>query len=188
MAVAVDSARADTFPKLLVRNARLYGQRPAFRHKDLGIWQVWTWAEVLKEARAYAVGLSRLGLKRGDTIAIVGSNRPKLYWSVMAAQMLGAVPVPVYADAVADELAYVLAHADVRFAAVEDQEQVDKILLVSDRLPPMACILYDEPRGLRDYDHVALHPIARVIADGYAALAEDAALVRWLDDEIAAGK
>src|SRR6202158_2696500 len=121
------------------------------RQKDLGIWQTWTWAQVLDIVRSYAVGLNRLGLKRGETIAIVGSNRPKLYWSVMAAQMLGAVPVPVYADAVADELAYVLAHAEVKFAAVEDQEQVDKVLSISDRLPTLARIVYDEPRGLRDY-------------------------------------
>ena len=107
------------------------------RQKDLGIWQTWTWGQVLEIVRAYAVGLHRLGLKRGETIAIVGANRPKLYWSVMASQMLGAVPVPVYADAVADELAYVLAHAEVRFAAVEDQEQVDKIMSVMDRLPKL---------------------------------------------------
>ena len=169
-----DAAGADTFPKLLIRNARLYAGRPAYRHKDLGIWQVWTWGEVLAEARAYAAGLSRLGLERGDTIAIVGSNRPRLYWSVMAAQMLGAVPVPVYADAVADELAHVLAHADVRFAAVEDQEQVDKILSVSERLPKLEQVVYDEPRGLRDYDHSRLHPIDDVIKDGHAALASEA--------------
>src|SRR5712691_4746231 len=168
------TARADTFPKLLVRNARLYGGRPAYRHKDLGIWQVWTWSQVLAEARAYAVGLSRLGVKRGDTIAIVGSNRPRLYWSVMAAQMLGAVPVPVYADAVAEELAYVLAHAEARFAAVEDQEQVDKILSVSERLPKLEQVVYDELRGLRDYDHGRLRAIDDVIKDGRAALAEDA--------------
>ncbi len=108
----------DTFPKLLVRNARRFGERPAMRHKDLGIWQTWTWVQVLDEVRAYAAGLHRMGLKRGDTVAIVGSNRPRLYWSVTAAQVLGAVPVPVYADAVADELAYVLAHAEVRFAVV----------------------------------------------------------------------
>ena len=165
------AAHADTFPKLLIRNARLHGGRPAYRHKDLGIWQVWTWGQVLEEARAYAIGLSRLGLKRGDTVAIVGSNRPRLYWSVMAAQMLGAVPVPVYADAVADELAYVLAHAEVRFAAVEDQEQVDKILSVSQRLPKLEQVVYDEPRGLRDYDHSRLHAIEEVIEDGRAALA-----------------
>src|SRR5713101_2926502 len=152
-----DTARADTFPKLLVRNARLYGGRPAYRHKDLGIWQVWTWSQVLAEARAYAVGLSRLGVKRGETIAIVGANRPKLYWSVMAAQMLGAVPVPVYADAGADGLAFVLAHADVRFAAVKDQEQIDKIQSVMQRLPKLEQMVYDERRGLRDYDHSQLH-------------------------------
>jgi long-chain acyl-CoA synthetase len=201
--VATDAARADTFPKLLIHNARLYAERPAYRHKDLGIWQVWTWAQVLKETRAYAAGLSRLGLKRGDTIAIVGSNRPRLYWSVMTAQMLGAIPVPVYADAVADELAYVLAHADVRFAAVEDQEQVDKILSVSERLPKLERVLYDERRGLRDYDHSRLTAIDEVIKDGHAALASEASgqrgdpkvalaqdpgLGQWLDREIEAGK
>ena len=172
--MATEAARADTFPKLLIRNAQLYPGRPAYRHKDLGIWQVWTWGEVLEQVRAYAAGLSRLGLERGDAIAIVGSNRPRLYWSVTAAQMLGAVPVPVYADAVADELAYVLAHADVRFAAVEDQEQVDKILSVSERLPKLAQVVYDEPRGLRDYDHSRLHAIDDVIKDGRAALASEA--------------
>jgi long-chain acyl-CoA synthetase len=185
--VAIE-ATLDTFPKLLLRNARVYGSRPAFRHKDLGIWQTWSWAQVLDAVRAYAVGLHRLGLRRGDTIAIVGSNRPKLYWSLMAAQTLGAIPVPVYADAVADELAYVLAHADVRFAAVEDQEQVDKIRSVAARLPKLEQVLYDEPRGLRDYDHGRLHPIDEIIAAGRAALAEDASVGAWIDGEIAAGK
>jgi long-chain acyl-CoA synthetase len=182
------TAPADTFPKLLVRNARLFGDRPALRHKDLGIWQTWTWAEVLEEVRAYAVGLNRLGVKRGETVAIVGANRPKLYCSLMAVQMLGAVPVPVYADAVADELAHVLVHAEVRFAAVEDQEQVDKILSVAERLPKLECMVYDEKKGLRDYDHSKLHQIDDVIAKGRAALAQDAALGAWLDGEIAAGK
>ena len=182
------SAELDTFPKLLVRNARAFGDRPAVRHKDLGIWQTWTWSQALVEIRAFAVGLHRLGLKRGDTIAILGANRPKLYWSVTAAQMLGAVPVPVYADAVADELCYVLAHAEVRFAAVENQEQVDKILSVSERLPKLEKMVYDQPKGLRDYDHSNLHAIDAVIADGRAALARDATLAAWLDGEIAAGK
>ena len=186
--MATDAARADTFPKLLIRNARRHAGRPAYRHKDLGIWQVWTWAQVEEEARAYAAGLSRLGLRRGDTIAIVGSNRPKLYWSIMAAQMLGAVPVPVYADAVAEELAYVLAHSEVRFAAVEDQEQVDKIRSVSERLPKLEQVVYDEPRGLRDYDHSRLAAIDDVIKDGRAALAQDPALGQWLDREIELGK
>ena len=181
------AAAADTFTKLLIRNANLFGVRPAMRQKDLGIWQTWTWSDLLEIVRAYAVGLDRLGLKRGETIAIVGANRPKLYWSVMAAQMLGAVPVPVYADAVADELAFVLAHAEVRFAAVEDQEQVDKIISVKEHLPKLEEMVYDEPRGLRDYDHSRLHPIDEIIAEGRKALA-DPAVAAWLDGEIAAGK
>jgi len=181
------AASADTFPKLLIRNAQLYGARPAMRHKDLGVWQTWTWAQVLEIVRAYAVGLNRLGLMRGETIAIVGGNRPKLYWSVMAAQILGAVPVPVYADAVADELAFVLAHAETRFAAVEDQEQVDKIMSVMERLPKLEEMVYDERRGLRDYDHSHLRPMDEIIAEGRKALA-DPSVAAWLDSEIAAGK
>lgn len=157
------------------------------RHKDLGVWQTWTWAQVLEIVRAYAVGLNRLGLKRGETIAIVGANRPKLYWSVMAAQMLGAIPVPVYADAVAEELSFVLAHAEVRFAAVEDQEQIDKIQSVLERLPKLEWMIYDEQRGLRDYDHARLRSMDDVIEDGRKALADPAAGA-WLDAEIAAGK
>jgi len=181
------AAAADTFTRLLIRNANLFGVRPAMRQKDLGIWQTWTWSDLLEIVRAYAVGLNRLGLKRGETIAIVGANRPKLYWSVMAAQMLGAVPVPVYADAIADELAFVLAHAEVRFAAVEDQEQVDKIISIKEHLPKLEEMVYDEPRGLRDYDHSRLHPIDEIIAAGGKALA-DPAIAAWLDGEIAAGK
>src|SRR5262245_25195427 len=158
------------------------------RHKDLGIWQTWTWAQVREQVRAYAVGLHRLGLKRGDTIAIVGANRPKLYWSVMAAQALGAVPVPVYADAVANELAFVLAHAEVSFAAVEDQEQVDKILSVADRVRKLEKRVYDQPKGLREYDRRNLRAIDEVIADGRAALQQAPSVGAWLDGEIAAGK
>ncbi|MGH6969656.1 MAG: AMP-binding protein, partial [Stellaceae bacterium] len=157
------------------------------RHKDMGIWQTWSWAQTLDIVRAYAVGLSRLGLRRGETIAIVGGNRPKLYWSVMAAQVLGAVPVPVYADAVADELAFVLAHAEVRFAAVEDQEQVDKIMSVMERLPKLEEMVYDERRGLRDYDRSHLRPMDEIIAEGRKALT-DPAVASWLDAEVAAGK
>src|SRR5262249_58126946 len=124
--------------------------RRACRHKNRGIWQVWTGRQVREETRALALGLSRLGLKRGDTIAIIGSNRPRLYWSITAAQMLGAVPVPVYADAVADELAYVVDHADVRFAVVEDQEQDGKIRSAADRLPGLQHVDYDQPRARPD--------------------------------------
>jgi long-chain acyl-CoA synthetase len=177
----------DTFGKILAENARIRGDKPAMRFKDNGIWASWTWAEVYAEARGLAAGLKTLGLRRGDKIAIVGANRPKLYWSIMAAQIIGAVPVPVYADAIADELAYVLDNAEVGFAAVQDQEQVDKIISVSERVPKLKHILYDFDRGLKDYDHSRLHHIDVIIASGKAALAEPAATAE-LDADIAAGK
>src|ERR1700732_5040593 len=129
------TAEADTFPKLLIRNAQVRGGRPAIRHKYLGIWQTWTWGQVLDEVRAFSVGPDDLGLKRGDKFAVIGSNRPRLYWAMCAGQALGAVPVPIYADSVADEMAYVLEHAEATLAVVEDQEQVDKVLSVWERLP-----------------------------------------------------
>jgi long-chain acyl-CoA synthetase len=178
----------DTFPKLLLRNAAGLGMRPAFRHKDLGIWQTWTWAQVAAIVRAYAAGLHRLGLQRGDKIAIVGSNRPKLYWTIMAAQALRAIPVPVYSDAVADELAFVLAHAEAKFVAAQDQEQVDKILSVSDRVPHFHKVIYDDPRGLDDYDHGRLIAIRDVIEDGRAALAADSVLGGQIDEYVRQGE
>ena len=178
---------ADTFPKLLIRNARLYAGRPAYRHKDLGIWQAWTWAQVLEQVRAFSVGLQELGLERGDKIAVIGSNRPRLYWAMCAAQALGAVPVPIYSDSVAEEMAYILDHAEVRIAVVEDQEQVDKLLSIRERLPRLSLIVYDEPRGLRDYDHTRLKWIADVQKLGRDRLAADAtSLQRW-EAAVAAG-
>jgi long-chain acyl-CoA synthetase len=188
IAVATEAARANTFPKLLLRNARLYAGRPAYRHKDLGIWQVWTWAQVLEEVRAFSVGLRELGLKRDDKVAIIGSNRPRLYWAMCAAQALGGVPVPIYADSVAQEMAYILDHAEVTIAVVEDQEQVDKLLSIVDRLPRLALIIYDETRGLRDYDHQRLKSIADVQKLGRDSLAADVdGLQRW-ETAVAAGK
>jgi len=186
--VATEAARANTFPKLLLRNARLYAGRPAYRHKDLGIWQVWTWAQVLEEVRAFSVGLRELGLKRDDKVAIIGSNRPRLYWAMCAAQALGGVPVPIYADSVAQEMAYILDHAEVTIAVVEDQEQVDKLLSIVDRLPRLALIIYDETRGLRDYDHQRLKSIADVQKLGRDSLGADVdGLQRW-ETAVAAGK
>ncbi|MGF7005652.1 AMP-dependent synthetase/ligase [Aminobacter sp. BE322] len=166
----------DTFPKFLLLNAERFGDRPAMRHKDFGIWQSWTWKEQLAEIRAFAIGLQALGLERGDRIAIIGANRPRLYWSFAAAQSLGAVPVPVYADAVAEELAYVLDNAGVRFAVVQDQEQVDKIRSFAGEIHALTDVIYDEPRGLRDYDHRGLHDFGKVQQQGAALLAASPAL------------
>ena len=97
---AAPSGGTDTFPKLLVENARVRGERPASREKDLGIWQTWTWAEVAREVRALALGLKSLGVERGDTVCVCGDNRPHLYWAMTAVQAVGGVPVPVYQDSV----------------------------------------------------------------------------------------
>lgn len=151
-AEAHDASEHDTIPKLLLRNARTWGDRPAMREKDLGIWQTWSWADTLEEIRDLALGLRTLGLKRGDRVAIVGDNRPRLYWAICAAQSLGAVPVPVYQDSVAEEMGYVLDHAGVQFAVVEDQEQVDKLLEIRETYKDLKEIVFDEERGLQNYD------------------------------------
>jgi long-chain acyl-CoA synthetase len=154
----------DTFPKLLARNAIEFGKRTAMRHKDYGIWKAWSWAQINQEVRAFALGLQSLGLQPNENVAIIGKNRPRLYWSMCAIQMLRAVPVPLYADSVAEEMAYVLEHAEIKIAIVEDQEQVDKILSVKDRLPHLQTIIYDMPKGLRDYDHAHMKSFTDVQA------------------------
>ena len=169
------SAGLDTFPKLLLRNAQKWGNRPAIREKDLGIWQTWNWSQVLSEVEPYSRGLHALGLKKGEKVAIVGDNRPRLYWTFVAAQALGAVPVPLYQDAVADEMVFVLEHAEAKVAVVENQEQVDKVMSVADRLPMLEYIIYDDPRGLRDYDLQNLYSFEAVQEKGRAngALSQD---------------
>src|SRR5450631_4869636 len=119
--------RLDTFPRLMVEHASLRPNAPATREKDLGIWQTWTWAQVADEVRALACGLAALGFKRGMRLPIIGDNRPRLYWSMTAAQAMGGIAVPMYQDAPAAEFAYVLNDAEIVYAIVEDQEQVDKI-------------------------------------------------------------
>ena len=153
---AAPQGALDTFPKLLEENARRFRGRPASRVKEFGIWQSWTWDEVRDEVRAIAMGMMDLGLNPGDKIVIIGSNRPRLYWTMVAAQYCGAVAVPAYQDAVAEEMAYVLEHAGAVFAICEDQEQVDKVLSIKDRLPELRHVIYDDRRGLRKYDHSTL--------------------------------
>jgi long-chain acyl-CoA synthetase len=183
----IAAAETDTFPKLLIHNARVRGARPALRYKDFGIWQSWTWTQVLDEVRALSVGLQELGLKRGDKLAIVGANRPRLYWTMCAAQALGAVPVPLYADSVAEEMAYVLDHAEATTAVVQDQEQVDKLLSIAERVPRLSHILYDETRGLRDYDHARLTSLDDVQKKGRRELSEIWRQRQW-DEAVAQGK
>ena len=141
----------DTFPKLLMHHAQVRGSRPAIREKDLGIWQTWTWKRFADEVRALAAGLYADGLRRGAHVALVSDNRPRLYAAMCAVQCLGAVPVPLYQDAVAEEMMFPIQNAEIAMAFAEDQEQVDKLLEILPRCPTLARIYYDDVRGLRHY-------------------------------------
>jgi long-chain acyl-CoA synthetase len=182
---AAAATAADTFPRLLLAHARLRPDHPALREKDLGIWQTWTWAQVADEVKRLAAGLHALGFKRGDHLAIVGENRPRLYFALMAVQSLGGVPVPLYQDAIAAEMVYVFENAEIEFAIVEDQEQVDKMLEVRAAWPRLRSIVYDDPRGLRHYDQPGLLPFEDVLRKGAEVLARRPTLV---DEEIAKGR
>ena len=156
----------DTMPKLLARNVAEFGDSPAYREKDLGIWQTWTWTEASSEVMNLAKGLIDLGIKEADHVAVIGRNRPYLYWSLLAIQHIGAVPVPLYQDAVAEEMEYILTHCNATFAIVGDQEQVDKIYEISGSLKGFKDIVYVDPKGLRKYDKTKLHDFDSIIKRG----------------------
>ena len=156
----------DTMPKLLARNVAEFGDSPAYREKDLGIWQTWTWTEASSEVMNLAKGLIDLGIKEADHVAVIGRNRPYLYWSLLAIQHIGAVPVPLYQDAVAEEMEYILTHCNATFAIVGDQEQVDKIYEISGSLKAFKDIVYVDPKGLRKYDKTKLHDFDSIIKRG----------------------
>jgi long-chain acyl-CoA synthetase len=153
---AVTAENADTFPRLLQRHAKVRPYSAAIREKDLGIWQSWSWMQMLQEVREVAGGLLQAGFKRGEHLAIIGENRPHLYFTMTAVQCLGGIPVPMYQDAVAAEMAFVFDNAEIGFAMVEDQEQVDKVLEIREKVPHLRRIIYDDPRGLRNYNQPGL--------------------------------
>jgi len=157
---------ATTLPRMLRRNAETMAERPALREKNLGIWQTYSWARYYQEVRDFALGLAAHGFRRGDKLAVIGDNRPRLYWAQLAAQSLGGVAVPVYQDSIAAELAYVLNHAETSAIVAEDQEQVDKILSLMDRLPRLKLVIYDDPRGMRHYEAPSLKSFEDVQAAG----------------------
>ena len=169
--MATPNKRADgpqSVPALLHRNAKQFADAPAYREKEYGIWQSWTWSQTRDEVEALALGLMELGINEGDFVAIIGRNRPYLYWAMMAAEMCGAVPVPLYQDANAEEMLYVMEHCGARFAVVGDQEQVDKITEVQEGLPNFERMIYLDPRGLRKYDHAVLDQYSAVQESGRA--------------------
>ncbi|WP_134725146.1 AMP-binding protein [Paracoccus luteus] len=158
-----------SIPALLARNAARMGGRPAYREKEFGIWQSWTWAQTLEETRALATGFLALGLNRGDHVAIIGRNRPAHYCAMVAAQMCGAVPVPLYQDAAAPEMSYVLTHSGARFVVCGDQEQVDKVIEAEEDDRTVQQIIYTDKRGMRKYDHSRMNWLSDVQAEGRAA-------------------
>ncbi|ARU02568.1 AMP-binding protein [Yoonia vestfoldensis] len=158
-----------TIPDLLARNVARHGSKPAYREKEFGIWQSWTWAEAAEQIDALAMGLLSLGADVGDHIAVSGRNRPALYWAMVAAQRIGCIPVPLYAEAATEEIAYALDHCGARFAVVGDQEQVDKIADVRDGLTQLEHVIYLDGRGLRKYDHAAMSSYADVQKAGRAS-------------------
>jgi long-chain acyl-CoA synthetase len=142
-----------TLARLLQKNARDLRNRPAIREKDRGIWQTWTWGQYHDEVRDFALGLAALGFKRGERLSVIGDNRPRLYWAQVAAQCLGGVPVPVFQDSIAKELAFVWNHAECAVIVAEDQEQIDKVLALRDQLSSLRLVVYDDPRGMLHYKH-----------------------------------
>src|SRR5437870_3480850 len=156
----------DTFPKLVRDNAERFASRVAIREKDYGIRQSYSWRDYFDQARLIALGLASLGFARGDKTAIIGDNRPQLYWAVMATQALGGVPVPIYQDSVEKEMQYILDHSEARFAVVEDQEQVDKLLHVKAQCPRLESIVYDDSRGMRGYSEPSLLSLTELAERG----------------------
>ena len=155
-----------TFPQLLLKHAAERPEAPAMREKEYGIWQAHSWSALATLVGQLAAGLSQAGLKRGEHMVVIGANRPRLYATMLAVQSLGGIPVPLYQDAVGAECVFPLNNAEVRFAMVEDQEQVDKLVEIRDRCPQISNIYYDDPRGLRTYDEPGLDSLDALIEAG----------------------
>src|SRR5215813_3188458 len=170
---AVQPENADTLPKLLLAQVARWGdRRVAIREKEFGIWQSHSWRDSARHVERIALGLASLGFRRGDKIAVIGDNRPQLYGTMFAAQTLGGAPVPVYQDSIAAEMHYVIDHSESRMVICEDQEQVDKILEMKDKLAAVELVLYDDPKGMRHYDYPFLLSLDRVQELGLRFAAE----------------
>jgi long-chain acyl-CoA synthetase len=176
---------ASTFPRLLLDHAKARPHAPALREKEYGIWQTLTWEQVAAMVRALACGFAQAGLQRGQHMVVIGANRPRLYASMLAAQSLGAIPVPLYQDAAGGEFVFPINNAEVAFAVVEDQEQVDKLVELRAQCPQLAHIWYDDPRGLRNYREPGLAALDALMDAGTAY---DRAHLQFFDAEVAKGQ
>ena len=155
-----------TFPHLLLQHAH---QRPgdaAMREKEYGIWQSTSWSAMCLLVEHMAHGFHQAGMQRADHVVIVGANRPRLYAAMLAVQSLGAIPIPLYQDAVATEYVFPINNAEVRFAVVENQEQVDKLMEIQADCPSLTHVYYDDPRGLRNYQQAGLFSLGSLLGEG----------------------
>ena len=166
-----------TFPRLLMEHARRRPDAAALREKEYGIWQTTSWRDLAKQVELLAAGLAQAGLQRGQHVVIVGDNRPRLYAAMLATQAMGGIPVNLYQDAVGGEMVFPINNADIAFAVVEDQEQVDKLLEIREQCPQLARIWYDDPRGLRKYSEPGLDALDQLLEDGRQCLVAEPALV-----------
>ena len=174
-----------TFPQLLLKHAEERPDAPAMREKEYGIWQAHSWAGMATLVEHVACGLHLAGLRRGEHMVVIGANRPRLYATMLAVQSLGAIPIPLYQDAVGAECVFPITNAEVRFAFAEDQEQVDKLLEIRDRCPDLSNIVFDEPRGLRNYKEPGLGSLDQLIETGKAFAASQLA---WFRAEVKKAK
>lgn len=174
-----------TFPQLLLKHAEERPDAPAMREKEYGIWQAHSWAGMATLVEHVACGLHLAGLRRGEHMVVIGANRPRLYATMLAVQSLGAIPIPLYQDAVGAECVFPITNAEVRFAFAEDQEQVDKLLEIRDRCPDLSNIVFDEPRGLRNYKEPGLVSLDQLIETGKAFAASQLA---WFRAEVKKAK
>ena len=163
-------AQADTYPKLLRLNAREHGVETAMREKDFGLWRVFTWNDYQTRVHDFALGLVELGLGRGDVIGIIGDNRPDWVSAEIATHAIGGMSLGLYRDVIDEEAAYLLSYGEAKLVFAEDEEQVDKLLTLAERVPNLKHIVYSDPRGMRKYDDPRL-----MEADKLAALGRDRA-------------
>ncbi|NDE02987.1 MAG: long-chain fatty acid--CoA ligase, partial [Gammaproteobacteria bacterium] len=157
-----------TFPRLMLQHAQQRPEAAAMREKEFGIWQTLTWSQVATLVEQIACGLHQLGLRRGEHMVIIGANRPRLYATMLAAQSMGAIPVPLYQDAVGTECVFPINNAEVRFVLAEDQEQVDKMLEIREQCPQLGHVIYDDGRGLRNYSEPGLLGLDALMESGKA--------------------
>ncbi len=154
-----------TLSQLLLRRKNIKN-RVAIREKDYGIWQSYSWYDYFENVKRFSLGLASLGFKRGDRLSVIGDNRPQLYWAQMAALCLGGIPVPLYQDAIEKELEYIIEHSEAKFVVAEDQEQVDKMLALKEKVPSIQMVIYDDPRGMRHYNQPFIKSFTEVQALG----------------------